>query len=111
MSSYVKFIVKFITTGYAIPGAVIGFSIMMVIRYFDSQLTFLMGSMYLLIYAYIFRFISVAIFPIQSSLERQPKIFDKQSIIRVGEVFWKTLPTSCPQVFDTFVEHLRNVQC
>ena len=52
---------------------------MMAIRYFDSQLTFLMGSIYLLIYAYIFRFISVAIFPIQSSLERQPKIFDKQA--------------------------------
>ncbi len=78
-TKYIKFIVKFITTGYAIPGAVIGFSIMMAIRYFDSQLTFLMGSIYLLIYAYIFRFISVAIFPIQSSLERQPKIFDKQA--------------------------------
>ena len=74
---YVNNILKIITTGYAIPGAVIGLSIMLFIRFFD--LTFLMGTLYLLIYAYIFRFMSVAIFPIQSSLDRQPMLFDKQA--------------------------------
>ncbi len=74
---YVNNILKIITTGYAIPGAVIGLSLMLFIRFFD--LTFLMGTLYLLIYAYIFRFMSVAIFPIQSSLDRQPILFDKQA--------------------------------
>ena len=52
---------------------------MLFIRFFDTNLTFLMGSIFLLIYAYIFRFMSVAIYPIQSSMEKQPIIFDKQS--------------------------------
>ncbi len=75
---YTNGVLKIITTGYAIPGAVIGLSLMLLIRV-NSELTFLMGSIYLLIYAYVFRFMSVAIFPIQSSLERQPIIYDKQA--------------------------------
>ena len=78
-NKYVTNILKLLTTGYAIPGAVIGLSLMLFIRFFDTNLTFLMGSIFLLIYAYIFRFMSVAIYPIQSSMEKQPIIFDKQS--------------------------------
>lgn len=86
---YVNNILRIMTTGYAIPGAVIGLSLMLFIRFFD--LTYLMGSFYLLIYAYIFRFISVAMFPIQSSLDRQPILFDKQA---------KSLNTSYISIFN-----------
>ena len=60
-----------------IPGAVIGLSFMLIIQYLSPNLNFLMGTMTLLIYAYIFRFIAVAIFPLESNFKQQPLKFDE----------------------------------
>ena len=50
---------------------------MLIIQYLSPNLNFLMGTMTLLIYAYIFRFIAVAIFPLESNFKQQPLKFDE----------------------------------
>ena len=63
--------------GYAIPGAVIGLGLIMLFTYIDKTFysTFL-GSFFLLIYAYIVRFLAVGKSPIKSSLEKHPDSYD-----------------------------------
>ena len=73
----INLLTSFLSTGYAIPGAVIGLSFMLIIQYLSPNLNFLMGTMTLLIYAYIFRFIAVAIFPLESNFKQQPLKFDE----------------------------------
>ena len=69
---------------------------MLLIRFFGDGYSFLMGTVLLLIYAYVFRFISVAIFPLETSLKRQPKTYDNQALsLRLNplKLFYKiTLP-------------------
>ena len=63
--------------GYVIPGAVIGLGIILLFTqttYFKSLP--LVGSFFVLIYAYVFRFLAVGKSPIKSSLEKQPESFD-----------------------------------
>ncbi len=76
-SKNIKIATSFLSTGYAIPGAIIGLSVMLIIQYLNPNLNFLMGTISLLIYAYIFRFIAVAIFPLESSFQQQPMKFDQ----------------------------------
>ena len=71
-----KVVTHILSIGYAIPGAVIGLSIMLILQYISPNLNFLMGSITLLVYAYTFRFMAVAIFPIESSFKQQPRKFD-----------------------------------
>ncbi|MBJ05291.1 MAG: hypothetical protein CMP65_05275 [Flavobacteriales bacterium] len=73
----IKLITNFLSAGYAIPGAVIGLAFMLIIQYLSPNLNFLMGTITLLIYAYIFRFIAVAIFPLESNFKQQPLKFDE----------------------------------
>lgn len=100
-------IVKVLTTGYAIPGAVIGLSLMLLIRYLGDNYTFLMGTILLLIYAYVFRFISVAIFPLDSSLKKQPKTFDDQATslnLNPFKLFYQiTFPLNKYAFFSAFI--------
>ena len=86
----IKIVTKLLSTGYAIPGAVIGLSVMLIIQYLSPNFNFLMGTITLLVYAYIFRFIAVAIFPLESSLQQQPLTFDQLG---------KTLNLSTLEVF------------
>ena len=69
--------------------------------------TFLMGTILLLIYAYIFRFISVAIFPLETSLNRQPKTFDDQAMsLRLNpfKLFYKIIiPLNKYALFSAFI--------
>ena len=99
--------VKVLTTGYAIPGAVIGLSLMLLIRYLGDNYTFLMGTIILLIYAYVFRFISVAIFPLDSSLKKQPKTFDDQATslnLNPFKLFYQiTFPLNKYAFFSAFI--------
>ena len=74
---WVKMIINFVSTGYAIPGAVIGLSFMLIIQNLGSGFSILMGTLSLLIYAYVFRFIAVSIFPLEANFQRQPKEFDQ----------------------------------
>ena len=73
----IQLLTIFLSTGYAIPGAVIGLALMLTLQYLSPNLNFLMGSISLLVYAYIFRFIAVAIFPLESNFKQQPLKFDE----------------------------------
>ena len=79
---------------------------MLLIRYFGDSYSFLMGTILLLIYAYIFRFISVAIFPLETSLKRQPKTYDDQAMslqLNPLKLFYKiTLPLNKQALFFSF---------
>jgi len=71
-----KVLISFLSSGYAIPGAVIGLSFMLILQYLNPSLNFLMGTIALLIYAYVFRFFAVSIFPLESNFKQQPLSFD-----------------------------------
>jgi len=75
-SNILKLITTTLSSGYAIPGAIIGLSFMLLLQQ-NSFLSALMGTTFLLIYAYVFRFMAVAIFPIENSLKKQPFEFDR----------------------------------
>ena len=67
-----------ISLGYAIPGAVIGLGLIMLFsNIIDSFFSIsLIGSFYVLIYAYVIRFLAVGKSPIKSSLEKHPESYD-----------------------------------
>lgn len=106
-NKFISSIIKVLTTGYAVPGAVIGLALMLLIRYFGDSYSFLMGTILLLIYAYIFRFISVAIFPLETSLKRQPKTYDDQALslqLNPLKLFYKIiLPLNKQALFSAFI--------
>jgi len=106
-NKFISTIIKVLTTGYAVPGAVIGLSLMLLIRFFGDGYSFLMGTVLLLIYAYVFRFISVAIFPLETSLKRQPKTYDNQALsLRLNplKLFYKiTLPLNKQALISAFI--------
>ena len=106
-NKFISSIIKVLTTGYAVPGAVIGLALMLLIRYFGDSYSFLMGTILLLIYAYIFRFISVAIFPLETSLKRQPKTYDDQAMslqLNPLKLFYKiTLPLNKQALISAFI--------
>ena len=63
--------------GYVIPGAVIGLGVILLFTKIPMLSSYsLVGSFYVLIYAYVFRFLAVGKSPIKSSLEKQPESFD-----------------------------------
>ena len=65
------YISNLISLGYALPGAVIALSLM--ILFSDSLVV---GTFGLLFFAYVIRFLAVGKSPIQSSLEKQPDTID-----------------------------------
>ena len=74
-----------ISLGYAIPGAVIGLSLIILFSTVDDVLNnypnfvsiSFMGSFIVLIYAYVIRFLAVGKSPIKSSLEKHPESYDE----------------------------------
>ena len=74
-----------ISLGYAIPGAVIGLSLIILFSSVDDVLNnypnfvsiSFMGSFIVLIYAYVIRFLAVGKSPIKSSLEKHPESYDE----------------------------------
>ena len=77
-----KLITQFISLGYAIPGAVIGLGL--IIFFTSLQKSFLsislIGSFFILIYAYIVRFLAVGISPIRSNIEKHPETINEVGI-------------------------------
>jgi iron(III) transport system permease protein len=66
-----------ISLGYAIPGAVIGLGLIILFSSIDSFFPFpLIGSFYILVYAYLIRFLAVGKSPIKSSLDKHPESYD-----------------------------------
>ena len=78
-SNLVNTLKLFLTSGYAIPGAIIGLSIMTALSTNEMLTRLFIGSFTILIYSYVFRFISVAFFPLKSSFDRQPEIFEERA--------------------------------
>ena len=72
------FISQSISMGYAIPGAVIGLGLIILFTYIDNLFSSstLLGSFFLLIYAYTIRFLAVGKSPIKSSIEKHPDSYD-----------------------------------
>lgn len=71
------FISQVTSLGYVIPGAVIGLGVILLFTKIPMLSSYsLVGSFYVLIYAYVFRFLAVGKSPIKSSLEKQPESFD-----------------------------------
>jgi iron(III) transport system permease protein len=66
-----SYISNLISLGYALPGAVIALSLM--ILFSDSLVV---GTFGLLLFAYIIRFLAVGKSPIKSSLDKQPETID-----------------------------------
>ena len=79
-SRFTNFFSILLNSGYAIPGAIIGLSIMLGIEYLGFGTGFLIGSISILIYSYLFRFISV-FFSLKSSFDRQPFTLVEQAKI------------------------------
>ena len=87
------FITKITSLGYVIPGAVIGLAVILLFTQFplfNNHL--LVGSFFVLIYAYVFRFLAVGKSPIKSSLDKQPKAFEDTSKV-LGVSSFKALRT------------------
>ena len=79
------FISQTISLGYAIPGAVIGLGLIILFTSVEDILSnkfsifsfSLIGSFFVLIYAYVIRFLAVGKSPIKSSLEKHPESYDE----------------------------------
>ena len=87
------FITNITSLGYVIPGAVIGLAVILLFTQFplfNNHL--LVGSFFVLIYAYVFRFLAVGKSPIKSSLDKQPKAFEDTSKV-LGVSSFKALRT------------------
>ena len=87
------FITNITSLGYVIPGAVIGLAVILLFTQFplfNNHL--LVGSFFVLIYAYVFRFLAVGKSPIKSSLDKQPKAFEDTSKV-FGVSSFKALRT------------------
>ena len=71
-------ITQLVSLGYAIPGAVIGLSLILLFTSLKNSFfpISIIGSIYILIYAYIVRFLAVGISPIRSSVEKMPESYN-----------------------------------
>jgi len=99
----IEFLVKLTTLGYAIPGTVIAVAVMIVFTSVDHALDSFMdeyfnistglllsGSLFILIFAYTFRFLSVSMQTIDSGLERIKHSME-ESALSLGATRWKVL--------------------
>ena len=73
-----NFLSQLISLGYAIPGAVVALALIIFFSGINNLFPsiYLLGSLYILIYALIVRFLAVGKSPIKSSLEKHPESFD-----------------------------------
>ena len=87
------FITNITSLGYVIPGAVIGLAVILLFTQFPLFNNHMfVGSFFVLIYAYVFRFLAVGKSPIKSSLDKQPKAFEDTSKV-LGVSSFKALRT------------------
>ena len=66
-----------ISLTYALPGAVIGLALIILVTSGPFKSEFLIGSFALLIYAYVMRYMAVGITPLKSSFEKHPSSYDE----------------------------------
>ena len=65
---------------YALPGAVIGLSLIILFSSFSFKTEILIGSFAVLIYAYVMRYMAVGISPLKSSFEKHPASYDDTAV-------------------------------
>ncbi len=76
-SKFLYFVGEIISLTYALPGAVIGISIILLFAPINDSLGFLLiGSIPVLVYAYFIRYMAVAVSPILTSFKKYPKKLD-----------------------------------
>ena len=76
-SKFLNFVGEIISLTYALPGAVIGISIILLFAPINDSLGFLLiGSIPVLVYAYFIRYMAVAVSPILTSFKKYPKKLD-----------------------------------
>jgi iron(III) transport system permease protein len=78
--------IEWISSGYAIPGTVVAIAVLWSFGWLDSQIggLYFSGSLFALVFAYLFRFIKIAINPIDSSLSTTSKdCFSLLSIVSI----------------------------
>ena len=78
-SKTIFFLSEVVSLTYAIPGAVIALSLILIISAFSyfSGISIVFGSLIVLIYAYVMRYMAVGISPLKSSFEKHPESFDQ----------------------------------
>ena len=78
-SKTIFFLSEIVSLTYAIPGAVIALSLILIISAFSnfSGISIVFGSLSVLIYAYVMRYMAVGISPLKSSFEKHPESFDQ----------------------------------
>jgi iron(III) transport system permease protein len=78
-SKTIFFFSEIVSLTYAIPGAVIALSLILIISAFSnfSGISIVFGSLIVLIYAYVMRYMAVGISPLKSSFEKHPESFDQ----------------------------------
>ena len=78
-SKTIFFLSEIVSLTYAIPGAVIALSLILIISAFSnfSGISIVFGSLIVLIYAYVMRYMAVGISPLKSSFEKHPESFDQ----------------------------------
>ena len=65
-----------ISLTYALPGAVIGLALIIMVTSTPLKSEILIGSFSLLVYAYVMRYMAVGISPLKSSFEKHPSSYD-----------------------------------
>jgi iron(III) transport system permease protein len=98
-----QFSVRFATVGYALPGSVLAVGMMLIVVWIDNKLAdffqatmgleiqaVLTGSIFILIIAYVTRFMAVAYGPVDSAFERiRPSVIQAARSLGAGN--WKIL--------------------
>ena len=81
-SKVVIFFNDMISLTYALPGAVIGLSLIILVTSFPKLInsSIFIGSFFLLIYAYSIRHMAVGISPLKSSFEKHPSSYDDTGV-------------------------------
>ena len=78
-SKTIFFFSEIVSLTYALPGAVIALSLILIISAFSNifGISIMFGSLTVLVYAYVMRYMAVGISPLKSSFEKHPESFDQ----------------------------------
>ena len=77
-SKTVFFFSEIVSLTYALPGAVIALSLILLLAFLSkiTGISIVFGSLIILIYAYVMRYMAVGISPLRSSFDKHPESFD-----------------------------------
>ncbi len=77
-SKTVFFLSEIVSLTYALPGAVIALSLILILAFLSkiTGVSIVFGSLIILIYAYVMRYMAVGISPLRSSFDKHPDSYD-----------------------------------